>query len=45
VNTGITFGIILAGLPGYFAWRVWTSRGSGAASDLAKKKLAADERG
>jgi APA family basic amino acid/polyamine antiporter len=26
VNTGITFGIILAGLPAYFAWRAWTSR-------------------
>jgi amino acid transporter len=27
-NTGITFGIILAGVPAYFAWRAWTSRGS-----------------
>lgn len=27
-NTGITFGIILAGMPAYFAWRAWTSRGS-----------------
>jgi basic amino acid/polyamine antiporter, APA family len=26
VNTGITFGIILAGLPAYFAWRAWTAR-------------------
>lgn len=26
VNTGITFGIILAGVPAYFAWRAWTSR-------------------
>jgi amino acid transporter len=26
VNTGITFGIILAGLPAYFAWKGWTSR-------------------
>ncbi len=26
VNTGITFGIILAGLPAYFAWRAWISR-------------------
>ncbi len=33
VNTGITFGIILAGLPAYFAWRAW-----------ANKKLAADKR-
>ena len=28
INTGITFGIILAGVPAYFAWRAWTSRGS-----------------
>jgi APA family basic amino acid/polyamine antiporter len=26
VNTGITFGIILAGVPAYFAWKAWTSR-------------------
>ena len=26
VNTGITFGIILAGLPAYFAWRAWSRR-------------------
>jgi APA family basic amino acid/polyamine antiporter len=26
VNTGITFGIILAGVPAYFAWRAWNSR-------------------
>jgi basic amino acid/polyamine antiporter, APA family len=26
VNTGITFGIIVAGLPAYFAWKAWTSR-------------------
>lgn len=26
VNTGITFGILLAGVPVYFAWRAWTSR-------------------
>jgi amino acid transporter len=26
VNTGITFGIILAGLPAYFAWKAWISR-------------------
>jgi amino acid transporter len=32
INTGITFGIILAGLPVYFAWRTWS------------KNSAADER-
>jgi amino acid transporter len=32
INTGITFGIILAGLPVYFGWRTWS------------KKSAADER-
>lgn len=26
VNTGITFGIILLGLPVYFAWRAWSQR-------------------
>ena len=26
VNTGITFGIILVGLPVYFAWRAWAKR-------------------
>jgi len=26
VNTGITFGIILAGGPAYLAWKAWTSR-------------------
>jgi len=31
VNTGITFGIILAGIPVYFAWRAWNGR-RGAAS-------------
>jgi amino acid transporter len=34
VNTGVTFGIILLGLPVYFAWRAWSNR----------KALAADER-
>ena len=34
VNTGVTFGIILVGLPVYFAWRAW-----------APKKQAADEHG
>jgi basic amino acid/polyamine antiporter, APA family len=37
-NTGITFGIILAGVPAYFAWRAWSVR----AIKLGKKKLAAD---
>jgi basic amino acid/polyamine antiporter, APA family len=44
VNTGITFGIILAGVPAYFAWRVWTSRAAGTVSESEKKSLAADER-
>jgi APA family basic amino acid/polyamine antiporter len=35
VNTGVTFGIILVGLPVYFAWRAWSSR----------KSVAPDERG
>jgi amino acid transporter len=26
INTGITFGIILAGLPVYFAWRAWSGK-------------------
>ena len=34
VNTGVTFGIILLGLPVYFAWRIWSRRTA----------LAADER-
>ena len=46
VNTGITFGIILAGIPAYLAWRVWgkspTLEGS---SELREKSLAADKRG
>jgi APA family basic amino acid/polyamine antiporter len=40
-DTGITFAIILAGVPAYFAWRTWSAR----ASEAGKKKLAADERG
>jgi basic amino acid/polyamine antiporter, APA family len=40
-DTGITFAIILAGVPAYFAWRAWSDRaGVGAGRD----KLAADER-
>jgi amino acid transporter len=38
VNTGITFAIILAGVPAYLAWRLWGS------SPAAPKALAADER-
>jgi basic amino acid/polyamine antiporter, APA family len=45
VNTGITFGIILAGIPAYLAWRAWTPRGPEARTELGKKELAADERG
>jgi basic amino acid/polyamine antiporter, APA family len=37
VNTGITFGVILAGVPAYFAWRAWSAR----AAEPGKKKLAA----
>jgi basic amino acid/polyamine antiporter, APA family len=37
-NTGITFGIILAGVPAYFAWRAWSAR----AIKMGKKQLAAD---
>jgi APA family basic amino acid/polyamine antiporter len=28
VNTGITFGIIIAGIPAYYVWRVWSRRTS-----------------
>jgi amino acid transporter len=35
INTGVTFGIILVGVPAYYAWRGWAKR----------KTLAADERG
>jgi APA family basic amino acid/polyamine antiporter len=41
VNTGITFGIILAGIPAYLAWRAWKPSADVAPS---KKVLAADER-
>jgi basic amino acid/polyamine antiporter, APA family len=40
VNTGITFGIILAGVPAYFAWRAWKPRPIEPA--ISKKELAAD---
>jgi hypothetical protein len=26
INTGITFGIILAGWPIYYAWRAWSRK-------------------
>jgi basic amino acid/polyamine antiporter, APA family len=38
VNTGITFGVILAGVPAYFGWRAWSAR----AAEPGKNKLAAD---
>jgi amino acid transporter len=41
VNTGITFGIILAGVPAYFAWRAWRPRGE--ATVTGKAHIAADE--
>jgi APA family basic amino acid/polyamine antiporter len=37
INTGITFGIIVAGIPAYLAWRAWTPQSS--------KELATDEHG
>lgn len=40
-DTGITFGIILAGIPGYLAWRTWSRR---APVVHQQKELAADER-
>jgi hypothetical protein len=43
VNTGITFGIILAGIPAYLAWRWWTSRRLEELPELGQK-VAADER-
>ncbi|MFL5535500.1 MAG: hypothetical protein ACJ8AP_07340, partial [Gemmatimonadales bacterium] len=45
VNTGITFAIILAGIPAYLAWAGWRkSRGSLEPSPQLEGKLAADER-
>ena len=45
VNTGITFAIILAGIPAYLAWAAWRrSRGSLEAGPALEKNLAADER-
>jgi amino acid transporter len=40
VDTGITFGIILAGIPAYLAWRTWKPRGSGPV--IENEELAAD---
>jgi hypothetical protein len=39
-DTGITFAIILAGVPAYYGWRAL----SGRTSSGKAKKLAADER-
>jgi APA family basic amino acid/polyamine antiporter len=39
-DTGITFAIILAGVPAYYGWRAWSARTSAGKS----KELAADER-
>jgi APA family basic amino acid/polyamine antiporter len=38
LDTGITFGIILAGIPAYLAWRTWKPR----ADPVIEKELAAD---
>ena len=35
VNTGITFAIILAGIPVYFMWRAWSGRTLGASAEGA----------
>ena len=40
INTGITFAIILAGVPAYLAWRTWKPRASEPV--LEEKELAAD---
>jgi amino acid transporter len=40
VDTGITFGIILAGIPAYLAWRTWKPRGSGPV--IENEELATD---
>jgi basic amino acid/polyamine antiporter, APA family len=39
VNTGITFGVILVGVPVYIAWKAWTQRA------VLKSKPATDEHG
>jgi APA family basic amino acid/polyamine antiporter len=44
VNTGITFGIILAGIPAYFAWKAWSARAGEPGSVPDQTELAADER-
>ncbi|HZB27831.1 MAG TPA: amino acid permease [Gemmatimonadales bacterium] len=40
VNTGITFGIILAGIPAYYAWKAWSRRSGQPAviSDAVQKQ-------
>jgi APA family basic amino acid/polyamine antiporter len=40
INTGVTFGIILAGIPAYLAWKAWNPRGAEPAPvpELTKKQ-------
>ena len=45
VNTGITFGIIIAGIPAYLAWTAWGRSRAPGPPAVAKKTWAADERG
>ena len=37
VNTGVTFGIILAGIPVYYAWRSWSGGALGGAVEEARE--------
>ena len=37
VNTGITFGIVLAGIPVYYAWRAWSGGAVGGAVEEASE--------
>jgi basic amino acid/polyamine antiporter, APA family len=39
VDTGITFGIILAGIPAYLAWRAWKQRDARPVPEIAKEKI------
>jgi APA family basic amino acid/polyamine antiporter len=45
VNTGVTFGIILVGIPAYLAWRSWKPQVTQPVPDIVKKKLATDKHG
>jgi hypothetical protein len=45
VNTGITFGIIIAGIPAYLAWTAWGRSRAPGPPAVAKKTWAADEPG